>query len=261
MSYRVQTIVRMLITTVFMVLISQTAVAQTMSGAVDFNQRFQVQSILKGTVVQVNASVGDKVAAGTIVIELDSARQQAKVLMAQNQVAKKTIEVEAIDAQFARDQELFDRGSLSILLYEESENALKLAELDLSSAQARLNAAMHKLSLTKLASPVDTIVIASNVYSGMQVHPYFTHAPLMTLASDGEYVIRLAVPTETRQKLVQGQTINIIVEGRSYTAQVVIPALDPLPLFQDEPEYPIHLRFTEKDRLILPGTLVSVIFE
>ena len=120
-------------------LVSQTAVAETLDGRISFQSVIEINSIVRGTVSQVNSNVGDRVTSGDILIELDSTRQKAMVRIARNQVAKMQIEVDDADAKFIRQQDMYDRGSLSLLLYEESENALKKAQLDLAIAQASLS--------------------------------------------------------------------------------------------------------------------------
>ena len=109
-------------------LVSQTAVAETLDGRISFQSVIEINSIVRGTVSQVNSNVGDRVTSGEILIELDSTRQKAMVRIATNQVAKMRIEVDDADAKFTRQQDMYDRGSLSLLLYEESENALKKAQ-------------------------------------------------------------------------------------------------------------------------------------
>ncbi len=243
-----------------LVLIAPIAGAQTFDGNVDFRTRIHVQSISKGVVAKVNAKVGDRLAAGAVLIELDSTRQRARVRVAQNRVAKMEIAVAEADSEFARQQEMFDRGSLSLLLYEESENKLKSAQLDLGIARANLSKANYRLSLAQLVAPIDAIVIARNVHTGMHVHPEFLLAPLMTLASDGDYIVRISVPIDLWRQLSEKEAVTVMVDGQIYTAAVEMPMLDPQPIFQEDLTYPLHLRFSD-NRLILPGTAATVHLE
>ena len=241
-------------------LVSQTAVAETLDGRISFQSVIEINSIVRGTVSQVNSSVGDRVTSGDILIELDSTRQKAMVRIARNQVAKMQIEVDDADAKFIRQQDMYDRGSLSLLLYEESENALKKAQLDLAIAQASLSLAEYELSLTQLTAPFDALVVNSNVHPGLNVDPELSQAPLMILASAGQYIVQVNVSPEIWQRLNTSQSVEAVVAGQSYTASVQIPTLFPQ-VFVDEPEYIVNLRFTENDKLLLPGTSAVVNFE
>ncbi len=241
-------------------LVSQTAVAETLDGRISFQSVIEINSIVRGTVAQVNSSVGDRVKSGEILIELDSTRQKAMVRIVRNQVAKMQIEVDDADAKFTRQQDMYDRGSLSLLLYEESENALKKAQLDLAIAQANLTLAEHELSLTQLTAPFDALVVNSNVHPGLNVDPELSQAPLMTLASAGQYIVQVSVSPEIWQRLNTSQSIDAVVAGQIYAGSVQIPTLFPQ-VFVDEPEYIVNLRFTENDKLLLPGTSAVVNFE
>lgn len=256
-----KSVVQTLVALVSLILVSPPVVAQTIDGNVDFRTRISLQSIAKGTVAKVNAQVGERVAAGTVLVELDATQQRAKVRMAQNRVAKMEIVVAEADSAFARQQEMFDRGSLSLLLYEESENALKSAQLDLGIARAKLSKANYRLSLTQLVAPIDAIVIASTAHVGMQVHPEFLLPPLMTIASDGDYIVRIDVPINTWRQLREKATATVMVDGLSYAATVEIPSLDPQPFISEVLEYPLGLRFADDSRLILPGAPATVILD
>ena len=241
-------------------LFSQMAVAETLDGRVSFQSVIEINSIVRGTVAQVNSRVGDRVSSGDILIELDSTRQKAMVRIARNQVARMQIEVDEADAKFTRQQDMYDRGSLSLLLYEESENGLKKARFDLAMAQAKLSLAEYELSLTQLTAPFDALVVNSNVHSGLNIDPELSQAPLMTLASAGEYIVQVSVSPEVWQRLNSSQSVDAVVDGQNYTASVQIPTLFPQ-VFVDEPEYIVSLRFTENDKLLLPGTSAVVNFE
>ncbi len=257
-------IARALVALTSLFLVSQASVAETIEGTVDFEQRIEIQSFSRSTVTQVHAKVGDRVPAGAVLIELDSTKQQAKIEIVENRVAKLQIAVNDADAAFARQQELFDRGSLSLLLYEESENTLKKAQLDLASAKAMLKKARYRLSQTQLASPVDAIVIDSKVYPGMVIHPEWTassNEPLMTLASDGRYVVEAAVSLDIWERLAAKQSVEVVVLEKSYPAAVVIHSLFAYPYIDGNPGYILRFSFTESDRLLLPATPAAVNFD
>lgn len=249
---------RVLCVLLSLLFLPMSVVAETISGNVDFATRVQIQPLNKGIITKVNVNVGDSVSAGSVLIELDSTRQQAKVEIIENQVSINRITLENANSKFSRQQELFDRGSLSLLQFEEAENAVEIARLNLVSAQAKLRKAKHRLSLTKLKSPINAIVVSSIAHSGMSIHPELLQfSPLMTIASNGDYIAKFFVSLEIWHHLFEKQTIEVNVGAQTYSASVEPSTLDPLP-FLDEPEYEIRLRFRESDRLILPGTIATI---
>lgn len=261
MSNQMISTIRVLSVLVSLLLIPISVFAQTISGNVDFATRIQIQPLSKGTIAKVNARVGDRVEAGTVLIEMNPTRQQAKVELMEHQVSINRIALKDADAKFSRQQELFDRGSLSLLLFEEAENAVKIAHLNLASAQAKLKKANYRLSVTRVRSPFNAIVINSTAHSGMNIHPeLLQYSPLMTIASDGEYIAKFFVSGETWRLLSEKQTLEVLVDDQTYSATIELSTLDPLP-FQDEPEYEIRLSFQDSDRLILPGTIATITVE
>ena len=72
------------------------------------------------------------------------------IVQAQKQtVVRMQVKFNSLSEKFNRQEELFDRGSLSLLAYEESQNDLKIAESELLQAQAYLEIAQYRLGHTK----------------------------------------------------------------------------------------------------------------
>ncbi len=250
-------------TLILMFPVSQAAQAETVEGTVQYETKFELVGTGTGTVAQVHAKVGERVTEGEVLIRFDSTQREAEVEMAKNRVAKLQIATDEAAAKFARQQELFDRGSLSLLLYEESANALKNAQLDLASAQAELKIAQHLLSKTKITSPIDAIVVNSNVYPGMNIPKYeCSLPPLMTVASLGRYVVKVSVTSPIWYRLTVSESVRVVVNGKNYESTVILPKLLPASRPDDDSAlYPVHLSFTENDTILLPEMPATVIFD
>ncbi len=232
--------------------------ADNLTGTVQFGAFLELNAYWDGTVTQVYAKVGDQVSAGEVLIEFDSTRQEAKVEMAKNQVARQQINVDTATAEFARQQELFEQGSLSTLLLEEARNALRMAQSRLASAQARLRTAQHQLTTTsKIVAPVDAIVVNSRAYTGMNIHPELSSRPLMAVTEVGQYVVQVIVSPERLQRLLTNNSLHIVVGDTTYPTTVGIPTLLPTSS-PGELTYLVQLKFTEHEVPVLPGTLATV---
>ena len=232
----------------------------TTEGSIDFHKRVELKSLVKGTVSAIHAEVGQRIVAGAVVVELDPTSQQAKLTIADAQVKQRQIELDVAEAFFERQNELFDRGSLSLTMYDEAQNAVLVARAKMAEARARHALARHQLVLTKLRAPFDAIVLSVNVHSDSRVHPdWQVNRSLAVLASDGDYVARFEVPVSERKRLVSAGKANISVEGKVYPAMVTVPSLDPVTsdsIFT----YPVYLRFTEKKSVLLPGSRAVLLF-
>ena len=253
-----------------LMLSSLVANADQVAGTVDFRYRIPINALSKGTVAAVNVNVADSVDTGTVLIEFDPAHQAARVSARQSRVDRMQIELDSVSAKFERQQELFDRGSLSLLAYEESENEVRTVRAQLVEAQAKLDAAKIRLQNTRLISPFDAIVLEKNVHPGMNILPDESIQPLMVLGSAQEYVIRVTVPYERRILIEAGNRFQVFVDAPNnlpelsfiagYLAEVEFSTLDPITA-KNGMQYPVNLHFREESALILPGTPASVIFD
>ena len=253
-----------------LILSSLAASADQVTGTVDFRYRIPINALSKGTVAAVNVNVADSVETGTVLIEFDPTRQAAKVRARQSQVDRIQIELDSASAKFERQQELFDRGSLSLLAYEESENEVRTVRAQLVEAQAKLDAAKFRIQNTRLISPIDAIVLKKNVHPGMNILPDESLQPLMVLGSAQEYVVRVTVPYEQRMLIEAGNRFQVMVHTPNdlpdvnfvarYLAEVEFSTLDPITA-KNGMQYPVNLHFREESALILPGTPATVIFE
>ena len=253
-----------------LILSSLAASADQVAGTVDFRYRIPINALSKGTVAAVNVNVADSVETGTVLIEFNPTRQAAKVRARQSQVDRIQIALDSASAKFERQQELFDRGSLSLLAYEESEIEVRTVRAQLVEAQAKLDAAKIRLQDTRLISPIDAIVLEKNVHPGMNVLPNESIQPLMVLGSAQEYVVRVTVPFEQRVLIEAGNRFQVMLHILNYLpdvnfvarylAEVEFSTLDPITA-KNGMQYPVNLHFREESALILPGTPATVIFE
>ena len=194
--------------------ITNLSFAQALEGEIDYKTLIPIYSLHKGAVVDVPVDVGERVSANDILIEFDStiARERLNILQSRNSQIE--IEVRSLSDKFDRQQEMFDRGSLSLLKYEEAENELKIAEARLSAAQSKIAIAKHRLERATLRAPVNAIVVERNVHPGMNVLPKVQTEPLLVLAEYGNYVVRLQLDLENWLKLKNTtSSVNVSVNG------------------------------------------------
>ena len=195
--------------------IANLSFAQVLEGEIDYKTLIPVYSLHKGSVVEVSAKVGDVVSANDILVEFDStiARERLNILASRNSQIE--IKVRSLSDNFDRQQEMFDRGSLSLLKYEEAENELKTAEARLSASQSKIAIAKHRIEQASLRSPTDAIIVERNVHQGMNVLPKVHTEPLMVLAEHGSFVVRLQLDLENWLKLKNTSSpVSVSVNGK-----------------------------------------------
>jgi HlyD family secretion protein len=168
-------------------------------GTVQARAPVNLSSRITATLRQVDADVGDFVKRGQVLALLDSRElterrgvvggQQAALehnqAAAQANVAKAQAELELARSKRERDAELLRTGFVSQAVLDASDAALRAASANLDNARAALAAresdahalghearyAETQLSFTRIASPIDGVVIARHAEAGATLVP------------------------------------------------------------------------------------------
>jgi len=168
----------------------------------------------EGLVTAVHVREGDRVAAGTVVVELDDREVLAEL-------AEARANLEEAAAGWHRAESLHTNGLASA------------QELDAAVARERVGAARvdaleTRLSFTRIAAPVAGVVTAREVEVGDLASP---RAPLLELASGRGLLLRVPVSELEVVRLKTGDTAEVnvdalpdlVLEG---TIQRIFPAAD-----------------------------------
>ncbi len=230
--------------------------AEDFQGVVDFRVRVDLVALTDGRVEAVRAEVGDVVMSGTVLVELDSTRQDADERISASNVEVASIAVKELEEELERQEALFEQGSLSLTAYDKAVDNLKRARAELVVAQGRLIAAQHAVDQTKLRAPFDAMVENRNVEEGMAVRMMDETQRLMTLVSAGEFIVRLEVPLSLRTSLQGDGDAAIAVEGRNYDGKIAFGSLKP----DQAGNFPVFVKFTERELLLFPGMQATVTF-
>ena len=250
---------------ILLAMISNLSVAQLMQGEIDYKLLIPIIALNKGEIARVNVDVGDRVSPDEVLIEFDSTTEKANLIIHQSAVDQLKIEVGSISDKFDRQQEMFDRGSLSLLAYEETENALKAANARLSAAQAKLSIAEHQIKRTKLVSPVDAVVVERNIHPGMNVIPELQTQPLMILTGFGSFIVRLNLEFESWNSLRNHDgSVKINIDGKTFSSGLNESIFKQVPRSsrpEDSFGYILEISFHDESNKISPGRIATVEIE
>lgn len=232
--------------------LSAAAGAEEISGVVDFGTRFSVEAWMFGEVTQLHGNVGEMIPEDKVIIKLDSKRIEAITQILVQRENRIKMDLEKLEAKYERQQELYDQGSLSLLAYEEIQHEVSLAESKLEEARTKLSLARTRADRMEIKAPFDAIVLENNTHIGALLRPFPAEKPLMVLAKQGDYVVRVLVPLSIRSGMQARQAVNVIVNGQSYEAQTEFNSFDPH-IQENGTFYRVDFRFNDHINLILPG--------
>jgi RND family efflux transporter MFP subunit len=190
-------------------------------------------------VVDVGVREGDRVAAGTPLVELDPrelddgvAMAEAALVAAREGQAASQVALAAQRESTARDEVLVEAGAISREAWDRSSAALAAAQARDEAASAQLTAAERALDSARtrrgyatIVAPFDGVVAARLVDRGDLAVP---GKPLLALLPASGMRVRVKVPVETLVLLEPGTPVTCLPEGGSFEARVarVFPAAD-----------------------------------
>ena len=196
---------------------------------------------IAGRIAAIGFDEGQPVARGTVLVQFDAAIQQAELQRARAALA-------LAQANYRRNQDLFERKFVSRRALDEAGASRKVAEAEAQVAQAQL---------TRMAvrAPFDGIVGIRNVSVGDYVKE---GEALVNLEAIDTLKVDFRLPERYLDKLRTGQTVSLGVDAlpeRSFASTVV--AIDPL---IEAGNRAVVLRATldNRERLLRPGMFARV---
>ena len=210
-----------------------------------------------GLVTQVEVDVGDRVAAGDVLVELDAEPVQYEVDLANAEFtsaeadqATAKAEIELLENELLRINRLKQSAAFSKAQLEDKLRQIAVAKSRLSAATARLGqyrakqkASERNLEDMVIRAPYDGVVTRRLVSPGAYVR---IGDPVVALIDDGALEIEADVPVELLGALEPGTVVSGIIAGQAKTATVraIVPEENPLtrtravrftPSFEDDP--------------------------
>jgi len=162
------------------------------------------------SVVELPFRVGDRVAAGDVVVRLDDTAFQAAVSAAE-------ASVKAAETDLARTQALVAKGAAT-------QRELDQATAGAAGARAMLSGARDSLSYAALRAPFAGSVAARNVSLGDVVAP---GRPLIEIEGTGGLEVRATVESEVVSLLKPGLVVKASVDGIADPLQATIRSVAP----------------------------------
>ncbi len=243
-------------------LLLATGVLRT-AGAAEFEARLAwvdrmvLSTPLSGVVRGVHVSPGDRVAAGSLLVELDGNAWQAAVKRSEAEVVKTREDLAEAERELERARELFDRTVMS-------SHDLQLAEIAHARARAAYDAAVAgferarlDLRYSRVEAPFEAKVLAVQVLPGSVVVSRMRAQPLVVVARAGVMAAVARILPDRLPALEGVREVEVEVNGKKFRGEVRHIALEP----DTEGGYAMEVRFQPDDsiqwRAGLPARLIT----
>lgn len=156
----------------------------TATGTIQPVDTVTVGTQVSGTISALYADFNSTVKKGELLAELDKVLIQSTVDQAKANLIQAQSNQTYQEANFNRQQQLFQTGSISKADYDLALNNLQVAKANVNNVKAQLRAAERNLSFTQIYSPIDGVVLSRSVSIGQTVAASFSTPTLFTIAKD-----------------------------------------------------------------------------
>ena len=183
-----------------------------------------------GSVVDLQAEIGDHVKKGTVLAKIESQAASSAYLSTQSAVASATQDATNARREIERVKRLQEAGAMSPHDVEAAEAGLASAEARLASAKAQEAQSGDQVGKTTVRSPIDGIVSERSIGLGDIVAP---GTPLFTVIEPSSLRLEGAVPAASATSLQIGTPVKFEVqgfEGKPFEGKIerISPAVDPM---------------------------------
>ncbi len=145
--------------------------SRIVTGDVIANRSVTLATRIMGRITKINATEGDRVESGQVIVEIDDTEYQARLKVAL--AARERAEAELAHRERTRKrlQTLAEDNNVSREAIDEAIYALEVAAANLKAAQAEIESIRSTLAETRIRAPFDAVVIDKFAETGLVTQP------------------------------------------------------------------------------------------
>jgi RND family efflux transporter MFP subunit len=162
---------------------------------------------VEGQITNIFVRSGDRVKAGTALMQIDPIKQQATLGSQEASRAAQEANVHFAQIQWERAQKLFDAGVTSKQDYDQARTNLETAQHQLKSLDSQVQQQQAELHYYRVNAPTDGFVGDIPVRVGDRVT---TTTTLTTVDQPGPLEIYISVPVERSRDLKIGRKVQLL---------------------------------------------------
>lgn len=211
------------------VVVGRGDIAETVlaDGEIEAKRQVTVGAQVSGRITALKVDLGDEVAEGQLVAEIDSLTQQNALRNAQASLAAEIAQRDAKQASlaqarlaFTRQTRLLKQDAGSREDYETAEANLKVLQADIAVLDAQIeqakiavDTAKVNLGYTRITAPIAGTVVALPVDEGQTVNANQTAPTIMKIAQLGVMTVRAEVSEADIPRVKPGQAVTFTILG------------------------------------------------
>lgn len=226
--------------TILLLLFSNGVIAADYPARLEWERRVELSTPVQGVISEVSARAGQRVDAGTVLIQLDDRGFKANVRRARSRVESLAAARAEARREHERAIELYDRTVLSNHELQVAENAAKQADAEYAAARAALVEAQLTLEYSAVRAPFDALVISVAGEKGQTVVNNLQPVTLVTVADANSMVARAELSEAQVSELEVGQEAVVRIGGQRHSGTIKSIGLEPVAASGN---YPVAVSF------------------
>lgn len=169
-------------------------------GTVEASSTVDIRAQVAGPILSIGFSEGQDVKAGDLLFTIDPRPFQGVVNNAESALARDTAQLNNLEAQLKRAEDLFARGIVTKADHDTLAANAASMRATIASDKGTLEAAKLQLSYTKIAAPVSGRTGALQVHQGSLVRANDT-APMVTISATSPINVSFSIPARLLSQL------------------------------------------------------------
>jgi membrane fusion protein, multidrug efflux system len=198
-----------------------------MIGVLDFDKKSGISSEISGLIQQLAVTEGQLVKKGDILVRLNTDFLEKDIEILVKQVAQIEVKIQNARKNAQRYEKLFKRNATSEKAYEDIVDTLSELMLEQEVIRKRIERQELEVAKSRIRAPFNGLVLEKQKSEGEWLA---TGAPVCTIASTDDVMVRVAVPEEVIRYIQAGQKISLSVgaleKNLQGTVDTIVPVAD-----------------------------------
>ncbi|MAT72157.1 MAG: efflux transporter periplasmic adaptor subunit [Planctomycetaceae bacterium] len=193
-------------------------------GTLKAASRTVISAKVLARIEEITVTAGDEVAAGDVLVQLDSQDIQARLRQAEQALVAATAVRREAETAFARDQQLVQQTAVSQAQFDESTRRLQVARAEELRAEQAVNEAAVMLTYATIKAPKAGRIVDRLAEAGDTSRP---GEPLLVLYDATSLRLEAPVPERLAVQLHTGDTMNVYIDALDREVESTIDEIVP----------------------------------
>jgi RND family efflux transporter MFP subunit len=206
---------------------AELAPTNPMVGSLDFDKKSGISAENSGLIQKMAVAEGQLVNKGDILVRLNTEFLEKDIEILVKQVAQIEVKIQNARKNAQRYEKLFKRNAASEKAYEDIVDNLNELMLEQEVIRKRIERQELEVAKSRIRAPFNGLVLEKQKNEGEWVA---TGAPVCTVASTDDVMVRVAVPEELIRYVRAGQKISLSISALETnlkgTVDTIVPVAD-----------------------------------